>query len=58
LKDDVPDIESASRFGTQQYYILNVGNKSLKPKGAIVDATFLKNTIRVIPLNSKFFPQI
>jgi putative ABC transport system permease protein len=41
LKNEVPGIEAASRFGTQQYHILNVRDKSLKPKGAIVDANFL-----------------
>jgi ABC-type antimicrobial peptide transport system permease subunit len=41
LKNDVPEIEYASRFSSMQYHVLNVGDKSLRPIGAIVDAPFL-----------------
>ena len=41
LKNDVPEIEQASRFSSMQYHVLNAGDKSLRPKGAMVDAPFL-----------------
>src|SRR5205823_1713555 len=41
LKNDVPEIEAASRVSGMQYHILTVGDKSLKPKGDIVDTPFL-----------------
>jgi len=41
LKNDAPEIEQASRVSGMQYHILTVGDKSLKPKGDIVDAPFL-----------------
>ncbi len=41
LTSDVPEIESASRVAFQQYHILNIGDKQLKPKGAVVDVPFL-----------------
>ena len=41
LKNDVPEIEQASRVSGMQYHILTVGDKSLKPNGDMVDAPFL-----------------
>src|SRR5450432_2051845 len=41
LKNDVPEIEQASRVSGMEYHILTVGDKSLKPKGDMVDAPFL-----------------
>ncbi|MGH2646346.1 MAG: ABC transporter permease [Ginsengibacter sp.] len=42
LTKDVPEIESSSRFSNMQFNVLNADDKSLTPKGAVVDAPFLR----------------
>jgi putative ABC transport system permease protein len=41
LSKDVPEIEQTSRISWDLDYLLTVGDKSLKAKGCLVDASFL-----------------
>ena len=41
LRNDLPEVEQATRVAWQQYHVLAFGDKSLKPQGAMVDPAFL-----------------
>src|SRR5450432_934991 len=41
LKNDVPEIDQVSRISWGEDYLFTIGDKSLKSKGNLVDASFL-----------------